>query len=304
MHEDIEGWVKQAFAASVEEFSVLIDDAKETLNREKESRAGSGLVLIAPEAVKTVAVIGDIHGDLESLVHILSDADVEKADKMIFLGDYGDRGAESVEVYYLLLTLKVSVGKGEKMILLRGNHEGPPDMPVMPHDLPRLFARKYGRRGRELYNRVKELWEYLPHAVLVPGSYLLVHGGLPATVTSVEDIAYARETHPSSSIFEEILWSDPIEGTGYFMSMRGAGWMFGEDITDAVFRAVGVKTLIRSHEPCEGVDVRQRGKILTLFSRKGAPYYNNRAAYLILDEPMLREARNATELARNAARIC
>ena len=303
MHAEVEGWAKRAFAAGVEEFSALIDAAKEALNREKESRAGSGLVLIAPEAVNTVAVIGDIHGDLESLVHILGDPDVGEADKIIFLGDYGDRGTESVEVYHLLLMLKVSAGEGEKIILLRGNHEGPPDMPVMPHDLPLFFTRKYGARGRELYTRIKELWEYFPHAVLVPGSYLMAHGGLPATITSGEDIASARETHPSSSIFEEILWSDPIEGTGYFVSMRGAGWMFGEDITDVILRAVGVKTFIRSHEPCEGVEVRQSGKVLTLFSRKGAPYYNNRAAYLILDEPMLRDAVDATELARNAARI-
>ncbi|MDI6886887.1 MAG: hypothetical protein QMD22_11230, partial [archaeon] len=74
-------------------------------------------------------------------------------------------------------------------------------------------------------------------------------------------------------------------------------------ITDVVLRAVGVKILIRSHEPCEGVEVRQRGKILTLFSRKGAPYFNKRAAYLVLDETMLRDAKGAGELARNAARI-
>ncbi|MDI6810697.1 MAG: metallophosphoesterase family protein [archaeon] len=303
MHAEVEGWVKKAFEARVEEFSALINEAREVLKRENGLREGSGLVHIAPQAVMKVAVIGDIHGDLESLVHILRDTDVETADRIIFLGDYGDRGEESVEVYYLLLTLKTLAGIGEKLILLRGNHEGPPDMPVMPHDLLLFFTNKYGARGRELYNRIKELWEYLPYAVVVTGSYLMVHGGVSAKVTSSEDIAYALETHPSSSTFEEILWSDPIEGKGYFSSLRGAGRMFGEDITDVVLRAVGVKTLIRSHEPCEGVEVRQRGKILTLFSRKGAPYFNKRAAYLVLDETMLRDAKGAGELAINAARI-
>jgi protein phosphatase len=303
MRTEVEELVKQAFEAGVEEFSAVVNAATEVLTREKELREGSGLVFIDPEAVRTVAVIGDIHGDIDSLVHILTDGEVENADRIIFLGDYGDRGTASVEVYHLLLTLKVSAGKGKKIILLRGNHEGPPDMPVMPHDLPLFFTRKYGARGRRLYSRVKELWEYLPYAVLVPGSYMMLHGGLPASVTSVEEIAHARETHPSSSIFEEILWSDPIEGRGYFMSMRGAGWMFGEEVTEAVLHAVGVKTLIRSHEPCEGVLARPRGKILTLFSRKGAPYYNNRAAFLIMDEAMLREALNAPELARKGARI-
>jgi len=126
----------------------------------------------------------------------------------------------------------------------------------------------------------------------------MLHGGLPRNVASITDIAYAHES--TSSNFEEILWSDPVEGKGYFQSSRGAGMLFGEDVTDEVLRAVGVKTLIRSHEACEGVKVQQRGKILTLFSRKGAPYFNSRAAYLLLDENALRDAKDAAELARSA----
>lgn len=304
MNAEVEEWSKKAFEASVEEFSALIDEAKEVLEQEKGLREGSGLVRISPEAVSKVVVIGDIHGDMESFVHILKDRDIKNADRIVFLGDYGDRGDESVEVYYLLLKLKVLEGKGEKIIMLRGNHEGPPDIPVMPHDLPFLFMRRYGDKGREIYEEIKELWEYLPYSVLVEGRYLMLHGGLPANVASIADIAYAHESHPASSNFEEILWSDPFEGKGYFHSMRGAGRMFGEDIAEKVLRAVSVKTLIRSHEPCEGVEVRQRGKILTLFSRKGSRHYSNRrAAYLVLDENMLREAKDAGVLARNAVRI-
>ncbi len=301
MQAEVEEWNREAFEASVEEFSAVIDEAKGVLEAEKESREGSGLVRIAPQAVRNVIVVGDIHGDMESLVHILKDVEDLNAGRIVFLGDYGDRGEESAEVYYLLLKLKVSVG--ERVILLRGNHEGPPDMPVMPHDLPFLFTARYGAKGKEIYERIKELWGYFPHSVLAEGRYLLLHGGLPANVASIEDIAYAQESHPASSNFEEILWNDPVEGKGYFYSRRGAGRMFGEDVTEKVLRAVGVKTLIRSHEPCDGVEVRQRGKILTLFSRKGSPYFNARAAYLVLDENSLREAKDAEELARSAARI-
>lgn len=303
MHPEIGTLARRAFTASAEEFSALLDAAHDQLAGEHEAREGSGLLLIEPGSAGRIAVVGDLHGDLESLVHILTDREVEKADRIVFLGDYGDRGTASVEVYYLLLTLKTSKASSEKLVLLRGNHEGPPDMPVMPHDLPLFFSRKYATQGRELYSRVRELWEFLPHAVLVPGSYVMLHGGLPAAIRSVEELAQANETHPSTSSFEEILWSDPIEGRGYFMSSRGAGRLFGEDVTDAVLRTLGVRTLIRSHEPCEGIEVRQGGRILTLFSRKGAPYYNSQAAILIIDEPMLRAALDASELARNAARV-
>ena len=305
MQARVEEWTKKAFETSVEEFLALIDEANEILDEEKESREGSGLVRISPRAVKKVVVVGDLHGDMKSLVHILKDIEAVNAGRMVFLGDYGDRGLESVEVYYLLLKLKISEGKeqAKKIIMLRGNHEGPPDMPVMPHDLPFLFTKKYGERGKEAYEKLKELWEYLPYAVLVEGRYLMLHGGLPVNVTSVADIAFAHDSHPASSNFEEILWNDPVEGKGDFYSMRGAGRMFGEDVTEKGLRVLGVKTLIRSHEPCEGVEVKQGGKVLTLFSRKGAPYFNTRAAYLILDETALRDAKDAEELARSAARI-
>ena len=307
MQVKVDEWTEEAFEASVEEFSALIDESKGVLEAEKESRAQSGLIRISPRAVKNVIVVGDLHGDMESLVHILKDIEDLNADRIVFLGDYGDRGSESVEVYYVLLKLKVSEGKGKekekKIIMLRGNHEGPPDMPVMPHDLPFLFTAKYGMRGKEVYEKLKELWEYLPYAVLVEGRYLMLHGGLPVNVDSIEDIAYAHDSHPASSNFEEILWNDPVEGKGDFYSMRGAGRMFGEDVTERGLRAVGVKTLIRSHEPCEGVEVKQGGKVLTLFSRKGAPYFNTQAAYLVLDENALMEAKDAEELARSAARI-
>jgi hypothetical protein len=302
-YEKLLEWVKKAFDASAEDFLALIAEAKGVLEAEREERAGSGLVHISNRAVKNVIVAGDIHGDLESLVHILMDKEAVNADRLVFLGDYGDCGSESAEVYYLLLKLKLSAGKGRKVIMLRGNHEGPPDMPFRPHDLPHLFTAKYEVRGEEVYERIKELWEYLPYCVLVKDRYLMLHGGLPVNIAAVEDIAFAHESHPSSSNFEEILWSDPFDGKGNFRSMRGAGRIFGEDVTARGLRALGVKTLIRSHEPCEGVKVGQGGKVLTLFSRKGPPYSNEQAAYLVLDENALREAKDAEELAGSAVRI-
>ena len=42
---------------------------------------------------------------------------------LIFLGDYGDRGDKSAEIYYIILKLKLAFP--EQVVLLRGNHEAP-----------------------------------------------------------------------------------------------------------------------------------------------------------------------------------
>ena len=339
-------WQNEASSATAEDFAYLLGEVERILSEEQKRREGSGLVFIPAreicgrgkdgesesEGEAKIMVVGDIHGDLESLSRIIEDFFAINPSKIIFLGDYGDRGDESVEVYYTLFKFKIFVDGSRcsesferaaecssaaklgsesecesRVILLRGNHEGPPDLPVSPHELPYLFGRKFGAKGRELYLKVKTLWEFLPHAAFIEclsgGGYLLTHGGIPQDATSLNDISEAHRRHPHTSELEEILWSDPFEGEGCTFSLRGAGKNFGTDISERVLRALGVKTLVRSHEPCEdGVEVLHNGRILTIFSRKGAPYFNSHAAYLLLDEDALETARNAYELATKTVR--
>jgi len=73
-----------------------------------------------------VTIIGDIHGQFYDLLKILSYTDLLKShmdpnQKVVFLGDYVDRGINSIEVTLLLLGLKIEYP--HNVILLRGNHE-------------------------------------------------------------------------------------------------------------------------------------------------------------------------------------
>jgi serine/threonine-protein phosphatase 2B catalytic subunit len=70
-------------------------------------------------------VIGDIHGQFYDLIKILSHANALRGDrqlttKLVFLGDYVDRGINAVEVMVLLICLKIEYP--ERIFLLRGNH--------------------------------------------------------------------------------------------------------------------------------------------------------------------------------------
>ena len=244
--------------------------------------------LVKLEASGEALVIGDLHGDLESLISILQTSGftrklaANKASTLIFLGDYGDRGAHSAEVYYTILRLKLAFP--EQVVLLRGNHEGPDDMMASPHDLPMQFQARFKENWTAAYSKVRALFAYLYNAVLVDERYLLVHGGLSPEITTTQDLAHAHLTYPKKEFLEDLLWSDPNDMVKTVLhSPRGAGKLFGKSVTENVLRNLNVKILIRGHEQCqEGFKLNHDGKVLTLFSRKGSPYFNAYGAYLQL----------------------
>jgi len=245
------------------------------------------LVHIPPSGKATI--IGDIHGDLDGLKYILTETKFmeEASDNeevyLVFLGDYGDRGTHSAEVYYVVLSLKDAYPN--KVVLIQGNHEGPQDLLAEPHDLPYELQKKFGADWQTIYRELSHLFRRFYTAVLVDERCIMLHGGVPSKAKSLEDIAYAYEKHPAESHLEEILWSDPVEGfTGTYPSPRGAGYLFGEDVTNGFLKMLNVHFLVRGHEPVsDGYKINHGGKVLTLFSRKGSPYFNRHGAFLTLD---------------------
>lgn len=276
-----------------------------SLLRQKRERTGNLTIyerLVTLEPKGEALVVGDLHGDLESLFYILKKSDFinnlasSKEAILIFLGDYGDRGPNSAEVYYTIMKLKLSFP--DQIILLRGNHEGPVDLHFTPHDLPLQFQIRFEEDWKQAYYRIRELFACFYNAVLVKKRFLMVHGGLSPNIKSVEDIALAHLTHPKHDFLEHLLWSDPkdnIETTLY--STRGAGKFFSRSVTINVLEKIGARILIRGHEPCDnGFKFNHGEKVLTLFSRKGYPYFNEYGAYMQL--PLYEETVTSKQLFR------
>ena len=290
MQTDLSQIVKKALEIQCNEFTQLVEETTHLLCKEngkvRNLNISGRFINLKPQG--EALVIGDLHGDLESLIQILNESRFLQKMKqntdavLIFLGDYGDRGEYSKEVYYTVLKLKLLFPK--QVVLMRGNHEGPEDLMASPHDLPLEFQIKFGEKWEEAYSKIRELFACLYNAVLVRERYLMIHGGLPTQAKTIEDLAYANTLHPKESFLEDMLWSDPNEIVkGTCASPRGAGRLFGENITNQMLRRFGIRILIRGHEPCEeGFRINHKGKVLTLFSRKGPPYFNTYGAYLTL----------------------
>jgi protein phosphatase len=293
---------KAALEAKTDEFMRLVEEVTSMMARET-GKIGNISVKGKFASIKPhgeATIIGDIHGDLESLVHILNDSGFleesnhRKETVLIFLGDYGDRGQYSAEVYYIVLRLKQQFP--ERIVLMRGNHEGPEDLLAHPHDMPDQFQQRFGNDGKIAYSCIRKLFSQLYNAVLVENSLTLIHGGFPTKARSIDDFAYAHVKHPKETFLEEMLWNDPEENVaGVVASPRGAGKLFGNQVTTAFLKMLRVNSLIRGHESCDdGFRLNHQERVLTLFSRKGEPYFNKHGAYLKLNLSL--KPKNAGEL--------
>jgi protein phosphatase len=283
--------IKDSLDVEVEAFDKLLGNATKLICAEKGRTSNFSVIgrLVKLNPRGRALIIGDLHGDLESLIEIfkksdfLKQLDQTKDSTMIFLGDYGDRGAYSTEVYYVLLQLKL-LYPGQ-IVLMRGNHEGPDNLIPDPHDLPDQFQRRFGDKWTAAYRKIRKLFTCMYNAVLVEERYLMIHGGPSLEAHKLEDLAYAHNAQPNQDLFADMLWSDPSNSIGETSaSPRGVGKLFSADVTDRVLERFQVRILIRGHEPCpEGFKIDHRGRVLTLFSRKGPPYFNEYGAYLEVD---------------------
>jgi protein phosphatase len=293
-----------AAKATASDFISHVEQATSALQAERqrgdiaESKVSGGLVEISE--LKGLAVISDLHGDSKSLYRILSEINYEKflsdpLNKLVFLGDYVDRGSDSVGVLYSICHLKRTYP--DSVVLMRGNHEAPAEFPFSSHDLPHAIERRFADRGREIYYKLLSMFRLLALAVVIRQRLLLVHGGLPTEEIELGSIAAAVQNQLKSRVLEEILWNDPrqISEPGWEESRRGLGRHFGSSISRRWLQASNTKAIVRGHEPCQGFRLDHDDTVLTLFSCREA-YPKFKAAYLMLDSGQLAAANNARDL--------
>ena len=70
----------------------------------------------------------------------------------------------------------------------------------------------------------------------------------------MDDIKHINRVQeiPHEGPFADLMWSDPEDGTqGFSISARGAGYIFGEDVTDKFLHENDMNKVYRAHQLCQ-----------------------------------------------------
>jgi len=210
--------------------------------------------LILPST--SVVVIGDIHGDIESLWEIIRKEDVlsDPSKVIIFLGDYIDRGPMQLSTLALPLLLKAAFPL--RVFLLKGNHDewkrdGETFSPAVggePMELFIAFWKQY--LSRSLLAQLHYLLEDLPVVLQLNHRVGFVHAGPPRpthpphgydSISSIDDLNDPK-------LLYEMRWCRPENKEDVFV-LGDANFSIGRIHFDNFTARLGWSVMIRGHDP-------------------------------------------------------
>ena len=191
-----------------------------------------------------VTICGDIHGQFFDLLELFRIGGDIPGTNYIFIGDFVDRGYNSVETFELLMCLKIKYPS--HVTLLRGNHES--RQITLVYGFLDEVMKKYGNSNP--WNYCMEVFDLLPLGATVNGEIFCVHGGLSPEIKTIDQIRLIERNQeiPHEGAFCDLMWSDPDSIETFVMSNRGAGWLFGSKVTQEFNHINDLKMIARAHQ--------------------------------------------------------
>lgn len=276
-YKDIEGWLSKLTEGKPldeTEVKILCEKARDTLMNEANVQP-----IKAP-----VTVCGDIHGQWHDLMELYRIGGTTPDTNYLFMGDYVDRGYYSVETVSLLVCLKVRFP--DRIFILRGNHESRQITQV--YGFYDECIRKYGTAN--VWKLFTDLFDYLPLTAVIDNDIFCLHGGLSPSIDLLDHIRQLDRVQevPHEGPMCDLLWSDPDDRSGWGISPRGAGFTFGQDISEKFNHINGLNLVARAHQlVMDGYNWSHDMNVVTIFS---APNYcyrcGNQAAIMEVHESL------------------
>ncbi|KAI8062477.1 Metallo-dependent phosphatase-like protein [Gongronella butleri] len=232
-----------------------------------------------------VKVVGDVHGQFTDLIRMFDISGYPPKANYLFLGDYVDRGKQSLETMLLLLCYKLKYPSN--FFLLRGNHETD------------NVSRVYGfydeckrRTSTKMWKTFVDVFNTMPIAALIASRIFCVHGGLSPSLKSLDDIRMVERPCdiPDYGLLNDLLWSDPSDtAVEWEENERGVSYCFGRRIVNEFLARHDLDLVCRAHMVVEdGYEFFNDRTLVTVFS---APNYcnefDNYGAVMTVNEELL-----------------
>ena len=275
-------------------------------------------VLLELEA--PIKICGDVHGQFYDLLRILEleFGGYPPDSNYLFLGDYVDRGKQSLETICLLLAYKIKYP--ENFFMTRGNHECSSinriygfydeckkrfsiklwktftDCMTRGNHECSSINRIYGfydeckkRFSIKLWKTFTDCFNCLPVAAILDDKIICMHGGLGPDLDKIDRIKnIIRPTDvPERGLLCDLLWSDPDDSSnGFGSNERGVSVVFNGKIVQTFLKNNDLDLICRAHQVVEeGYEFFADRKLVTVFS---APNYcgefDNAGAMMSVDE--------------------
>ena len=232
-----------------------------------------------------IKICGDVHGQYYDLLRLFEYGGYPPESNYLFLGDYVDRGKQSLETICLLLAYKIKFP--ENFFLTRGNHEC-----ASINRIYGFYDECKKRYSIKLWKIFTDCFNCLPVAALLDDKILCMHGGLSTELEKVEQIKLLVRPSdvPEQGLLCDLLWSDPEENPdGFGPNDRGVSVTFNSVVIDNFLKANDLDLICRAHQVVEdGYEFFGNRKLVTVFS---APNYcgefDNSGAMMTVDENLV-----------------
>eukprot|EP00915_Cephaloidophora_sp_WS-2016_P007797 GHVH01010789.1.p1 GENE.GHVH01010789.1~~GHVH01010789.1.p1 ORF type:complete len:319 (+),score=53.04 GHVH01010789.1:547-1503(+) len=237
------------------------------------------------EVEAPIKICGDIHGQFSDLLRLFEHGGYPPKANYLFLGDYVDRGKQSLETICLMLAFKIQFP--ENFFMLRGNHEC-----ASINRIYGFYDECKRRYSIKLWKAFTDVFNCLPVAAIIDEKLFCMHGGLSPDLTDLIQIKrIQRPTDiPDTGLLCDLLWSDPEESIqGWMENDRGVAYCFGEDVVKAFLTKHDLDLICRAHQVIEdGYQFFAKRQLVTLFS---APNYcgefDNAGAMMSVDDSLM-----------------